>query len=59
MPANWRHQVPSASDRQRRLAGADLGRLRAGKRPVTGMTAAQLKDFARKPSIKKKGSARK
>ena len=29
--------------------GADLARLRAGKRTRTGMKESQLRDFARKP----------
>jgi hypothetical protein len=51
--------MPSVSMKQRRFAGADLGRLRAGKKTVSGMTEAQLKDFAKKTPIKFKGSARK
>jgi hypothetical protein len=48
--------VPAKSEPQRRLAGADLARKRAGKPTVTGMTTAQLRDFARKPvSPKKRG----
>lgn len=41
--------MPSKSERQRKKMGADLARLRAGKRTETGMTEAQLRDFARKP----------
>jgi hypothetical protein len=40
--------VPAKSEKQRKLAGADLARLRAGKKTVTGMTEAQLREFARK-----------
>ena len=38
--------MPAVSISQRRMAGADLARLRAGKKTKTGMTAKQLKDFA-------------
>ena len=51
--------MPSVSTKQRRFMGADLGRLRAGKKTVSGMTEAQLKDFTKKTPIKFKGSARK
>jgi hypothetical protein len=44
--------MPPKSPSQRRLAGADLARKRAGKPTVTGMTTAQLKAFARKPKGK-------
>jgi hypothetical protein len=37
------------SKRQRRLAGADLARLRAGAPTVTGMSEPQLQDFAGTP----------
>ena len=48
--------MPAKSEKQRRLAGADLARKRAGKRTRTGMTEKQLEDFAKKPiSRKKKG----
>jgi hypothetical protein len=50
--------MPAVSERQRKLMGADLARKRAGKNTITGMTEKQLADFARKPPIKKKGSAR-
>ena len=43
--------MPATSERQRRMMGADLARLRAGKTTRTGMTAAQLRDFA---TMKKK-----
>ena len=39
---------PAKSPQQRRLAGADLARLRAGKKTKTGMTTQQLRDFAKK-----------
>ena len=41
--------MPAVSEKQRRMMGADLGRLRAGKQTQTGMTEAQLEDFAKKP----------
>jgi hypothetical protein len=41
--------MPSVSEKQRRLMGADLARKRAGKRTRTDMTEAQLEDYARKP----------
>jgi hypothetical protein len=51
--------MPSKTLKQRGFMGAELGRLRAGKKTVSGMTEAQLKDFAKKTPIKFKGSARK
>lgn len=45
--------MPAVSEKQRRFMGAELARLRAGKRTRTGMSESQLRDFARKP--KKKG----
>jgi hypothetical protein len=47
-----RRKMPAVSLKQRRLAGADLARKRAGKPTKTGMSEAQLKDFAAKPQIK-------
>ena len=41
--------APASSEKQRRLAGADLARKRAGKRTRTGMSESQLSDFASKP----------
>lgn len=38
--------MPSKSKAQQKLAGADLARKRAGKKTRTGMTEAQLKDYA-------------
>jgi uncharacterized protein DUF3008 len=38
--------MPAKSKAQQHLAGADLARLRAGKKTKTGMTEQQLKDFA-------------
>lgn len=45
--------MPSTTERQRRLMGADLARLRAGKRTRTGMSEKQLREFARKPVVPK------
>ena len=39
--------MPAISKKQRRFAGAELGRMRAGKKTVTDMTRQQLKDFAK------------
>jgi hypothetical protein len=41
--------VPAKSDKQRRFMGAELARKRAGKKTQTGMTEAQLEEFAKKP----------
>ena len=41
--------MPSSSESQRRLMGADLARRRAGKKTRTGMSEQQLRDFASKP----------
>ena len=40
--------MPSSSEKQRRLFGADLARARAGKKTRTGMSKKQLEDFAKK-----------
>ena len=40
--------MPAKSEKQRKFMGAELARLRAGKKTRTGMTESQLKDFARK-----------
>ncbi len=40
--------MPAVSKKQQRFMGADLARKRAGKKTRTGMTEAQLKDFAKK-----------
>jgi len=42
-------RMPSVSERQRKLMGADLARKRAGKKTKTGMSAKQLREFAAKP----------
>ena len=44
--------MPSKTTKQRGFMGAELGRLRAGKKTKTGMSEVQLKDFAKKPQIK-------
>ena len=38
--------MPSVSGKQRKFMGAELGRLRAGKRTRTGMSEGQLSDYA-------------
>jgi len=38
--------MPAESKAQQHLAGADLARLRAGKKTKTGMTEKQLEEFA-------------
>ena len=40
---------PPTSERQRRFMGAELARRRAGKKTKTGMSEAQLREYARKP----------
>lgn len=46
--------MPAKSEKQRKFMGADLARARAGKKTRTGMTQAQLKDYAKKPVSKKR-----
>ncbi len=41
--------MPAVSQVQQAMMGADLARLRAGKRTRTGMSAAQLRDYAGTP----------
>lgn len=41
--------MPAKSGKQRRFMGADLARAEKGEKTKTGMSAGQLKDFARKP----------
>jgi hypothetical protein len=41
--------MPAKSKAQQKLAGADLARARAGKKPRTGMTVKQLEEFAATP----------
>ena len=40
--------MPAKSEKQRRMAGADLARKRAGKKTRTGMTTKQLKKVAKR-----------
>lgn len=40
--------MPAKTARQRRFMGAELARKRAGKKTATGMSEAQLRDFAKK-----------
>lgn len=40
--------MPSSSERQRRMMGADLARAERGEKTRTGMNKSQLRDFARK-----------
>jgi hypothetical protein len=47
--------MPAKSEKQRKLMGADLARQRAGEKTRTGMSEAQLEEFAKKvPKAKKK-----
>ena len=41
--------MPAKSEKQRKFMGMELGRKRAGKSTETGMSEAQLRDFAKKP----------
>lgn len=45
--------MPAKSQKQQRFAGAELARLREGKRTRTGMSEQQLREFAAK--VKPKG----
>lgn len=47
--------MPAVSKRQQMFMGAELARRRAGKKTVTGMSGAQLREFA---GTKRKGLAR-
>jgi hypothetical protein len=52
--------MPAKSEKQRRFMGAELERKREGKKTRTGMTEAQLEDFASKgPSTKRSKSSSK
>jgi len=46
--------MPSTTEKQRRMMGADLRRAEQGKRTRTGMSAKQLREFASKPVRKKR-----
>jgi hypothetical protein len=48
--------MPSTSDKHRRFMGAELARLRSGKKTRTGMSETQLSDFASK--VKKTKASR-
>lgn len=50
--------MPSNTERQRKFMGAELARLRRGEKTVTGMSEAQLRDFARKPKRKRSLTSR-
>jgi hypothetical protein len=41
--------MPAVSEKQRRWAGAELRRKRAGKKTRSGMSEAQLRKLAKKP----------
>lgn len=41
--------MPARTKRQQRFMGAELARARKGKKTKTGMSAAHLRKFARKP----------
>jgi hypothetical protein len=41
--------MPAVSAKQQRFMGMDYARAKAGKKTETGMSASQLRDFARKP----------
>lgn len=40
--------MPSKTEKQRKFMGAELAREREGKKTKTGMSEAQLRDFAKK-----------
>lgn len=44
--------MPAVSEKQRRFMGAELGRAKAGKKTETGMSQEQLRDYAKKPTVK-------
>lgn len=46
--------MPAKSERQRKFFGAELARKRAGKKTKTGMSEAELEDFAKKRKRGKK-----
>lgn len=45
-------KMPAKSKRQQKFMGDELGRKRSGKPTMTGMSGAQLSDFAKKPKGK-------
>ena len=51
--------MPATSEKQRRFMGAELGRMRSGKRTRTGMSESQLDDYVHKTvSLAYGGSAK-
>jgi len=48
----------ASSERQRKFAGAELGRKRAGQSTETNMSEAQLRELARKPASRGGGGSR-
>jgi hypothetical protein len=54
MPGKPKRRASTA--RQQRFMGAELERKRDGKATATGMSEAQLREFARKPAGKSGGS---
>jgi hypothetical protein len=46
--------MPATSEKQRKFMGAELARMRAGKKTQTGMSETQLREFASKVKKKKK-----
>ena len=46
--------MPSTSKKQQKFMGAEYERAKEGKKTQTGMSAAQLRNFAKGP-VKKKG----
>lgn len=46
--------APAKTARERRFMGAELGRKRAGKKTKTGMSERKLREFARKPSKRRR-----
>jgi hypothetical protein len=47
--------MPATSEKQQRFMGADLSRLRSGKKTRTGMNEKQLSEFASTKSKRKPG----
>lgn len=50
--------MPSVSPRQQRFMGMELARKRRGEATATGMSEAQLRDFARKAARAPRSRAR-
>lgn len=51
--------MPAKSEKQRRFMGAELARKRAGHKTKTGMSEAQLRDYAKGERVAKKKPAKK